>query len=351
MLEDEIFKRKVAQPKRLLAYGFQKNGSTYTYQQAFLQQQFIAKITVQDNQVTGQVYDADSQEPYLLLRVASQNGAYVSSVRAAYGELLTAICENCSSDQPFATPQANRLSQLVLTRFQEAVDYPFKKLPTYGVFRHAQSNKWYGLIMNIDKAKLTKLKADEGQEVEVLNLKVREDRLAGLLKLPGFYPAYHMNRANWLSILLNAGVEDELILDLLTESRNLTSQGQRQAGQKVSWLEPANPKYYDVAAAFKVSSEITWKQNTKVQAGDTVYLYMTAPIKALCYQCQVLEAGIESEEFAPKKLMRLKLIQTYPPEYCSFETLKSLGVKAIRGARKAPKSVDEYLAKFNEKRA
>ncbi|MHC3377684.1 MmcQ/YjbR family DNA-binding protein [Ligilactobacillus equi] len=347
MLEEETFKRKLAEPAKLEAYGFRKEGDSYHYQVDFLAGQFQAQITVQGNQVKGEVYDNDNHEPYLLLRAEGQHGAYVSSVRAAYGEILAEIATQCFREEPFLTPQANRLSQLVARSFHEKADYPFKKLPTYGVFRNADSNKWYGLVMNIDKALITKEKSDAGQEVEILNLKIKEAKRPKLLAQAGIYPAYHMNRANWVSIMLDERVSDDEILELLTESRAFTNQGGRPLNQPIAWIEPANPKYYDVAAAFAKKREIFWKQNTKVLAGDTVYIYLTAPVKALCYKCLVLEAGIESEEVAPKKLMHLQLVQEYPATLCPFSKLKELGVKAVRGARKTTQELDEYLAHYS----
>lgn len=46
---------------------------------------------------------------------------------------------------------------------------------------------------------------------------------AVLRQSPGFLPGYHMNKTNWLSILLDGTVSDEQILDLLDLSFQMTA--------------------------------------------------------------------------------------------------------------------------------
>ena len=48
------------------------------------------------------------------------------------------------------------------------------------------------------------------------------DKIKELHKEKGFYPAYHMNKKNWISILLNDTVPDKALLDLLDESHGFT---------------------------------------------------------------------------------------------------------------------------------
>lgn len=57
--------------------------------------------------------------------------------------------------------------------------------------------------------------------VDVLNLKCEKD-LAILLKDgKTILPAYHMNKNNWISILLEEA-NDEMVLDLIAQSYELT---------------------------------------------------------------------------------------------------------------------------------
>lgn len=96
-------------------------------------------------------------------------------------------------------------------------DYPFQE--RNAVLRHQGSRKWFGLVMELDRGKL----GLQGQgKVEVLNVK-GDPRIVGALKgQPGFFPAFHMNKEQWISILLEGPVEEGQIQELLRMSYELT---------------------------------------------------------------------------------------------------------------------------------
>lgn len=57
-------------------------------------------------------------------------------------------------------------------KYKTKPDYPWKKYPDYAVFRHNKNDKWFGLVMNIQKNKLT-IKGNDN--VDILNLKIQPD--------------------------------------------------------------------------------------------------------------------------------------------------------------------------------
>ena len=59
--------------------------------------------------------------------------------------------------------------------------------------------------------------------VDVLNVKC-DPTIIGMLRMQaGFYPAYHMNKEKWVSILLCGPVADDEIKELIEFSYQLTS--------------------------------------------------------------------------------------------------------------------------------
>ena len=57
--------------------------------------------------------------------------------------------------------------------------------------------------------------------VDVLNVKLPRDKIIDLLKKHGYYPAYHMNKKDWLSIILDDTLKDDEICLLIDESYKL----------------------------------------------------------------------------------------------------------------------------------
>ena len=81
------------------------------------------------------------------------------------------------------------------------------------------SGKWYALVMNIAKSKLDK-KSDGN--VEIVNMKIDEQKIQQLLKQEGFYPAYHMNKKYWITLVLDDSIKDDVLFELLDESHSYT---------------------------------------------------------------------------------------------------------------------------------
>ena len=103
--------------------------------------------------------------------------------------------------------------------YAAAGERPFAKDPATCVFRHASNRKWFAVIMEIPRAKLG---LSGGGEIAVLNVKC-DTRLIGLFREErGIYPAYHMNKAHWLTVALDGTVEDDKIKFLLDMSYDLT---------------------------------------------------------------------------------------------------------------------------------
>lgn len=224
-------------------------------------------------------------------------------------------------------------------------DAPFRTAPTYLVLRHSGTKKWYALFMDVPREKLG---LTGGEYVDILNIKCDPLVSGSLRGTPGYLPAYHMNRESWLTILLDGTVAAEKIYPLLDMSYEVTkekSNRKDRAFRNTNWLVPANPKYYDIENAVNENKEHTfiWKQSNHVSAGDTVYLYIAAPVSAIRYKCKVIEADIPykyaDENVNMSHVMRLQLIKTYDAKPIGMELLKAHGVYAVRGPRSIPNSL------------
>lgn len=145
-------------------------------------------------------------------------GKFVSSVRAGYLDILGQIVDHCCLTMPFASPQANRIADRIYNQYHFAPDFPWrsKNNKDNGVFRHLDSSKWFGLIINGRRELVTK--DDDEQNVDIINLK------SDTLPVDGqsVFPAYHMNHMYWISVVLDDQLGDDDVMRLIDESFRLT---------------------------------------------------------------------------------------------------------------------------------
>jgi predicted DNA-binding protein (MmcQ/YjbR family) len=104
-------------------------------------------------------------------------------------------------------------------KFDVSPDYPFEKYPHYAVLRHADDDKWFGLVMLVTREKLG---LQGTGEVEIIDIKCDSKKVDDLRKKDGFLPAYHMNKNHWLTMLLDGSVSNDEIFALMEKSYELT---------------------------------------------------------------------------------------------------------------------------------
>ena len=179
---------------------------------------FVLQFTIsKDGSNKATVIDKMNDEEYTQINAEGIIGGYVGDVRLAYEEILQHIADECFEDVLFASDQANRITKKIGEIYGVSPDFPWddEKYKQAGVFRHADTRKWFGLIMGI-KRRLVDESAKDGEFVDVLNLKksntLSEPYPAGVI------PTYHMNKKLWISVLLDDTLPDDEVFDLIKAS-------------------------------------------------------------------------------------------------------------------------------------
>ena len=93
----------------------------------------------------------------------------------------------------------NEFFKLCSDNYGTMPDYPFEKDFETAVFRHSDNKKWFALFMKVPYIKFGLNK--EGS-TEVVNLKIPPEMFGSFSEDEGVYPAYHMNKAHWISVLI-----------------------------------------------------------------------------------------------------------------------------------------------------
>ena len=60
--------------------------------------------------------------------------------------------------------------------------------------------------------------SEDQRDVEVINVKVDSGQIKEILSQPGYYPAFHMNKKCWVSIILEDALSDEEIQTRIANS-------------------------------------------------------------------------------------------------------------------------------------
>ena len=321
-IEYNIFKRGKIDFDKLLDYGFVPDKYGYFYSKKFMKN-FQAQIFVDlKGNIRGKVYDLQMNDEYTNFRIEKLTG-FASLVREEYILILEDIAKHVLKIEHFIYPQSNRIDNLIFEKYHVTPEFLWEKDPGFGVFRNVSSKKWFALIMNVDKSKVIN---NLSGEIEIINLKLGHN-VSSALEQKGIYPAYHMSKKSWVSIILDDTLSDEDIMKYIDISFGF-------ANEAKAWIIPANPKYYDVIAEFERTNLITWHQDAHIQVNDLVYIYLTQPYQAILFGCKVLEANIRDKDHFERVSMKLQLLRKYRPKEFPLEKLKLYGIKSVRKTRR-----------------
>ena len=115
-----------------------------------------------------------------------------------------------------------------LTTYGTLADYNFDDVFETAVLRHAENRKWYALVMRVSRLKFLE---DSDETVDVVNLKIPLELFGSFDGFEGVYPAYHMNKRHWISVIL-PDVSDDLLRRLVEISYNATKPSNKKKLQK-----------------------------------------------------------------------------------------------------------------------
>ena len=112
-----------------------------------------------------------------------------------------------------------------LSTYNTSPDYPFDDLFETAVLRHGDNQRWYALVMRVSRRKFG-IESDE--VIDVVNLKLPTEMFGSFGAADGVYPAYHMNKLHWISVLL-PDAPDDVVKFLVNASFEATKAKKKKA--------------------------------------------------------------------------------------------------------------------------
>ena len=92
-----------------------------------------------------------------------------------------------------------------LSTYGTTPDHPFDEDFETAVLRHADNRKWYAIVLRVSRRKFG---FDSDEVIDVVNLKLPTEMFGSFGVADGVYPAYHMNKLHWISVLLPDAPDD-----------------------------------------------------------------------------------------------------------------------------------------------
>ena len=213
-----IFRSAKIKKDSLEATGFAtSDGATYTMSKAVSGVAFKADIalSLETQTLTVHLFDTATGEKYALFDMPSSHGAFAASLREEVQNIIEEIRTKCFETNDLKDDYIDWIK----TQYDAEPDFPWPDTPDYCVFR-CQNEKWFALIMKIKYRQLG-LSGDE--EVWVVNMKADQSEIPNLIDKKSIFPAWHMNKKHWITVLLTAATDFEKLCELTQNSFELVS--------------------------------------------------------------------------------------------------------------------------------
>ena len=210
-----ILNTSVPQKDKLLAFGFAEAGGNLMLKKEIADGQFYAEIKLSEKTFTADVFETATNEKYVLFNVASAQGAFVGQIRSEVQDVIEEIREKCFISQDIKEKYVDFLHSY----FHTFGDNPWGEQGDAGgtydtsmVYR-CPNNKWFALIMQI---KFKNLGFESDEPVWAVNLKA--ENVESITDKKSIFPAYHMNKKYWITVLLTAVTDFEKLCELTKKS-------------------------------------------------------------------------------------------------------------------------------------
>ncbi len=117
----------------------------------------------------------------------------------------------------YKNSQTNVVTEYIKSEYGVKPEFLWpERYPSYAVFRHDDNRKWFALVGNVSGKSLG---LEDDKEVEFINLKFDKNETYDFAETNDHvFPAYHMNKNNWITIVLDGGLSDELVFALIRKS-------------------------------------------------------------------------------------------------------------------------------------
>lgn len=181
-------------------------------------------LSILDETFNVHLFDSATSEKYALFDMPS-HGAFVASLREEVQKIIDEIKAKCFETNDLKDDYV----AYIKSKFAAEPDYPWPNDAPYSFVFRCPNEKWFALVMRVKYRQLG-LTGDE--EVWVVNMKAEQNAIPNLVDKKSIFPAWHMNKKHWITILLTAATDFEKLCALTEKSYELVQSVRNVASAK-----------------------------------------------------------------------------------------------------------------------
>ena len=116
----------------------------------------------------------------------------------------------------YQSSQTLRLLDFVKTNYNTDPEFLWARFPNTSVLRNLGNRKWYGVVNSVSASKIG---IDSDKIIEIVNVRFNKGEAQEIVgNVAGIYPAWHMNKKNWITIVLDDTLSDEQLFGFVDQS-------------------------------------------------------------------------------------------------------------------------------------
>ena len=198
----------------LINFGFQFEDNILVFKRNILNDVFRMEIKLISTDFEIEVFNLDFNEVYSLFSVDSASGEIVTAIREEVKNILEKIL--CLGSFVYEDILCYAKGKYNSTTVQ-----PFKTNPDIKALVTTK-NKWYALFLDVEYSKLQKDSLVDSK-VKIINLKHLSSEISTVINNRNIFPAYHMNKNHWISVVLDNNIDIEYVKGLIELSYDLAN--------------------------------------------------------------------------------------------------------------------------------
>lgn len=217
---DKNFINAEINSKKLIKYGFALENNIYSYSKAILDNQFTLTITIENNgKINTKLIDNLAQDEYILHKMEDVSGSFVNRIRNECNIILNDVLDKCFEKMIFKSKQCQDIIRYVKTKYDDDLEFLWKKSPNNAILRRQDNRKWYAVILSIN---YNKIDTNKSEQIEIVNLKADTKIIDKIIDNHTIFPGFHMNKKHWISIPLDYSMPNEKLFTQIDNSYILT---------------------------------------------------------------------------------------------------------------------------------